>query len=455
MSYIDNLEELKVFLKIKDTKNGVKHFTNHGSNLLPFTTSEPERAKFKNGFKSIIGELSRLITNTKIDKEFDLEKFIIHLGNNIEIDEDDKVYFYKLIREHLINDQSDINITHPYFFKLIKENKNKEGKGEKEIALFIRDVLFDTEGILMEYFNNKNDNDIITKLVLCNIDILENEEIKKKYNNNLVFIKDILKEDIEFLSQHKEFLMKNLELLLGYYYFFYITQLTIKLNKGSIAQYEKCEEIYYLLDKETINKNRTSTTKGYSFIKEEGKNLLLNINVLEHLNILLGTVGLNYKKLEEEFRILNENQKSEFLKVLKEWIFIYREKIGAVLENQASLDYHSLTKLLKESLDIGLKKATKSRYYLSLEAIGKKYFMKSRGSYGFTLNISQDFLILMTAISIKEEKIKLQDLFFEYEKRGLFLDNYSKDEVIKILGNLNLIDKKSDSGDGQYVKSIL
>ena len=62
---------------------------------------------------------------------------------------------------------------------------------------------------------------------------------------------------------------------------------------------------------------------------------------------------------------------------------------------------------------------------------------------------------MITAICIKEDKITLKDLFKEYERRGVFLDSYSQIEVIDLLGKLNLIDKKSDSGDAQYVKSIL
>ena len=54
-----------------------------------------------------------------------------------------------------------------------------------------------------------------------------------------------------------------------------------------------------------------------------------------------------------------------------------------------------------------------------------------------------------------KDKIKLNDLFKEFEYRGIFFDRYSKEEVITILNNWNLIDKKSDSGDAQYVKSIL
>lgn len=82
--------------------------------------------------------------------------------------------------------------------------------------------------------------------------------------------------------------------------------------------------------------------------------------------------------------------------------------------------------------------------------------MKIRGgSYGYMLNMTQEILLMITAICIKEDKITLKDLFKEYERRGVFLDSYSQIEVIDLLGKLNLIDKKSDSGDAQYVKSIL
>ena len=53
------------------------------------------------------------------------------------------------------------------------------------------------------------------------------------------------------------------------------------------------------------------------------------------------------------------------------------------------------------------------------------------------------------------QKIKLNDLFIEYERRGLFFDRYSKEKIVELLNTWNLIDKKSDSGDAKYVKRIL
>ena len=108
-----------------------------------------------------------------------------------------------------------------------------------------------------------------------------------------------------------------------------------------------------------------------------------------------------------------------------------------------------------DDLEKGIRNQQNIGFSFNLENVGKKYFLKRRGQYGYSLNITKDFLYLITALCVKEEKIKLNDLFKEYERRGLFFDRYSKEEIITLLNTWNLIDKKSDSGDAQYVKQIL
>jgi len=46
-------------------------------------------------------------------------------------------------------------------------------------------------------------------------------------------------------------------------------------------------------------------------------------------------------------------------------------------------------------------------------------------------------------------------MFIEYQNRGVFLDNTSKELLQEYFAKLNIIDKKSDSGDAQYVRRIL
>ncbi len=49
----------------------------------------------------------------------------------------------------------------------------------------------------------------------------------------------------------------------------------------------------------------------------------------------------------------------------------------------------------------------------------------------------------------------IRDVFVEFEKRGVFLDRYSKEEIVELYERMNILDKKSDSGEAKYVKPIL
>ena len=72
------------------------------------------------------------------------------------------------------------------------------------------------------------------------------------------------------------------------------------------------------------------------------------------------------------------------------------------------------------------------------------------------LNLTEERLIFLTKLAIKnEEQLGLNEVFRQFELRGVFLDQPSKVELVNFYTKLNLIDKKSDSGDAQYVKRIL
>ena len=178
------------------------------------------------------------------------------------------------------------------------------------------------------------------------------------------------------------------------------------------------------------------------------------INRLEQLNILLGTHGLFPFQILNIINEASNQEKDEFLSVLEQWIDYYNEK-KMIISSTVAHDYKPLVKSLFNSLDQGIQQAPKSRYGKNLEELAKKYLAKSRGQYGLMLNLNKDLLYIITALCVKENKIKLNDLFDEYERRGLFFDRYSKEEIVTLLNKWNLIDKKSDSGDAQYVKSIL
>lgn len=63
--------------------------------------------------------------------------------------------------------------------------------------------------------------------------------------------------------------------------------------------------------------------------------------------------------------------------------------------------------------------------------------------------------MLLVAVSVGTERLELNLLWDEFEKRGIFVDYKTKEVIVDLLDSLNYIEKKSDSGDAQYVKPIL
>lgn len=459
MIYTDNIENLKKAMNMKPEKHYGIHNINNVAPLLPFETREPERPKFKRKFSGVTGELVRLINKKELSKTFDLEKNIDEIVLKVKCkDEENRKYLKELIRDNLIDKDGNMNIFHPNLLNYIQLTDGDERKGEKKISQFLYDLFFSNSNKIEDVFKDEDKNDVITKLVLYKLDGLESidyKDIKNKYFNKLNFISQVAREDLQFISGHKDFFLKNFQTLMSYYYFYYITQICIKLNKKDRADFSKPEELYYLLDWEKCSKNRRSVIKGYKYVKSEGRNLLININIVEHLNYLFNVEGYTVAEIVDLFNQLSEEEKTNYLETIREWINIYKDNF---LQEPVNLDleFNSLVGELENSMLRKIDQATMTRYFKSIEEIGKTYFLKSRGgAYGYMLNLNQEMILLLTAVCIKENKITLNNLYKEYEKRGIFLDIYSKELVEELLGKLNLIEKKSDSGDAQYVKAIL
>ena len=449
--YEKNLEELK-----KQCTNSkiFYHKININSPILPFITDSRNQSHFDNGFENIVGEFARISSNMNLNKDYSINNISDNvLLNNIQIDKSIEDNLKIIINEYLVNDNN-INILHPFLFLYLEKTQGKRSNNETEIARFIRDVFFKDIGNFNELFDDENISSVAVKLILNNIPELPEKIWPPKYISCLQFVIDIFREDMDFIKDKTGFLLSNFNEIFAFYYFYYCSQLILKLNQPfDIVDLNNSSKIYSLLDWENASKSRKSIIEGFNILNESNKSLFVNMNLLEQINILAGTHGLFICQINE---LINENKinKKEYLTILREWIKYY-DNFHSV-EKYADYDnFEDLAYLLKNELQSAIKNQQKTSFAFNLNNIGKKYFLKRRGQYGYCLNITKDFLYLITALCVKEEKIKLNDLFKEYERRGLFFDRYSKEEIIKLLNTWNLIDKKSDSGDAQYVKSIL
>ena len=380
---------------------------------------------------------------------------IIHdvTKNDIEIEDGNEEYLYKLLREYLFNEKNELKLLHPYLYLYIPLSSGKRSSGEKELALFLRDIFCLDNQNLVDFFKSNGSNHIIINLILDNAPDLEDYKTEIKYSSKLDYVQELFIKDIEFAIKNEKFFLDNMDNIFAYYYFFYISQLILKISKR-LKYDEDVEELFYLLDWENASKNRKTLNYGYRFLKNETDNALAKVNLIFQLNTLLGTEFYLENEMLEFFNELDKESQQNFLHYLKKWISDYRSIKDFEAINLPE-DYIQLVNILSNSLNENITRKQISLFTLNLEEIAKPYFLKRRGSYGYVLNINRDMLLMLTALCVKDNKIKLNQLFKEYEKRGIFLDKYSKIEVVDFLTKLNLIDKKSDSGDAQYVKPVL
>ena len=469
MDFSENFNTLKNKMK----KGNTFVHRNENTPLLPFVHRGDRVSIEKDGMYHVIGHLSRNLLGLKWD--LDLSNEII--TNLVDIPEfndiEDNKVFEELLKEYLSKEDSHINITHPSMYRYIPPSYTLKTKyvdktyGERKLALFFKDVFFKNPKKGIEFFNKADFNNDIFKFILSNYQLENAKNIEREYIPILNHIVDLFNKDFDFLLQYESFLMENLENFFAFYYFFYSTQLLLKLKKGFtfFKDEDTLEKVYYLLEGEHAHDLRISTHVGFNLINTAIYEALCRIYVIDHINILIGQhdfmLGdvLNYFKND-----LNNSDREELYSNLYNWIEYYRdflklEKID-LHKHCSDENFIELINSYFDSMykDDGVQDGIKtSRYPKNLFELGKAFkLIKFRGKYRYVLNMSNDMLLLLTALCVqKDTNIKVNDLFNKFEERGVFFDEESKIEITNFLDKRNLIDKKSDSEDAKYVKPIL
>lgn len=454
-----------------------KHDTGRVADILPFQSKRTDNLNTQ--FHKMIGEYVRHITGVRVDekaissdlREFESGKNILseHIASKIEFEDDEAKYdFVRFIDEYLFN-QERMNTIHPYLFNFVPIEKNLTNEFGK-YARFLQDTLLQGDPEISEFFNQKEADDILTELIITNLDVLTKKvgtlNVQKgSYQPLLVHISNLYKEDLRFLSKHKEYFIQAFPQMTHYYAFMYATQLLWNLEQYEKGDMKEVFPFYYAFEWESITRRRKAADplEGYKFIQERAENLFPHIHTLSQLS----HNKLNDKYLEDEpwsvmsyHEIYNkviekgEDYASQFLRDINNWITDYSAWAKIPQPNEAFTlrkAFETLFKCLKE----GTSTTVAIKYGKNIEDLGSSMFLKRRGSIGYVLNLKHDFILMLVAVSVKNERIPLNQLYKEMERRGIALDYYSRQELVNLLDSHNILDKKSDSGDAQYVKPIL
>ena len=342
---------------------------------------------------------------------------------------------------------------------------------ESKLADYLVDVLGDSD-ILQKSINEASEkvNKQSNALERFAAEKLEFEPSDRKSKHNYQRITNVVKEnfekDFEYILGARNRTRDYLIPLLEFYYFTYTAQAILQLNRFLDGNREKCIPLYFCLEWEKTSQNRRCFRDGWDMLQKAISRICAHAITLEILNQTeSGSEPVDYIKIQELINSApgEDHRISEEIKVLTD---CYRRAITdcpemAELSRHQSPDGETAAEInfLFNSIRIQFENTPRNRPYSSyaqkFEVYCRKY-LKRRGRSGMMLNISEETLIFLTKICIKDqEKMRLNDVFAEFEARGVFLDTHSKSEVMRYYEKLNLIEKKSDSGDAQYVKRIL
>lgn len=468
------------------------HVTGSKLKFLPFNTKYNKNCKsdFK-VFQGVVGECFRMSNDKQFSKEL--------------IKDNDSSFKTKLKKHILKEAVNKVDTEHPEDFKeviinlffeedgdLIKFNKKmlsymnfiNEHAILKETSKFFYDIFLNTKILSnKDLVRSENDNLFYKLIIDCLPELEDKSKVKSniKYTNVFDEITGLFLNDFNVLSNREDLFLEHIEDLFKYYYFFYLSQTAINLNK--FGESKEIKPICFSMDWETLSETRRSFNFGWKHTLLDLENLFSHANTLELLNYISindKKIG-DYDKIVKSYEKLSEDEAKDFILKVKELSEFYKPQIESLkspfkmgknwkdcekslsnrlstkkFNNEIQIEIYSLFYRIDYQFRNSQRDKPYSDYSNWLIEFFKSNYTKFRGRLGYTTSISQETLLFFTKICIEDkDKIRLKSLWSKLEKRGLSFDEISKVEIVKLFERINLLEKKSDSGDAQYVKSII
>lgn len=459
MLYKLDLERIREDFKF-DGK--LTHCQGNNFKLLPYAANEKN---IFTDFDGVTGALSRYMCDVELKDEFNANEFIATVVEEIGEFEgtNSEESFKNIVKSMFLSNNRLVD------FDIKTINYISADSAEEKMAKFLYSIFVNDEirEVVEKNYNEDVDN-ILYKLVLRALPTLNEKRAKNDgYKDYLPFVSELFRKDFKFLISNHELYKISLKRFLEFYYFFYVSQLTTKLSKFEKADLTKPDKLYFTLGWESLSKNRTSYVYGWEKLKGEVEFLFAHAIALEFLNHHNLDKQLTYVELFDAFNEGNEEEIHEDIETIcNEYIERRQEGIlwdefKVTAESSGNKAFDSARKLYEAvNFQFQGKTSTRTRakdaYRNWFIKFVQDNFAKRRGSLGYCLNLNEEDIILLTKLCINNEKrLKLNRLFDEFEKRGISFDRDSKMKIVQLYEKLNLIEKKSDSGDAQYVRSVL
>lgn len=447
-----------------------------GIRTLPFTSNPTSAIDKSGGLAGATGAFFRMFEDDDVQAIEDFRKteilvksFLVEKRNMNEGQADE---FIKMLRDIMLVNGT-LNVTDIAFLKYIPlvpdddlisdKNRKKYRAGQTKIANFLFSMTAEDFAI-----SNKDSNNIFTHLLkdamVSNISGLgKKKEVEEKYYI-LPYVKKSFDEDLNWLlKQDTTAIVRYIHLLLHFYACYAVLQVLPNLSYKKLDTSEPTK-YYFILKSEKVSVTHDAIEKWKEILpKQHLDKIFGRSQALDILNCILGgNIGF-YKDCIE---LLSQTPFKENKENCEELLRLYQEEKRKVFNNRksesASMDeistsvdsYNEFVYKL-EQLCRGLQ--SPSYIYRMrkkvIDLLSMRFLQLRRGNY--ILVMDNEMLVFMIAMLTKNKRTKLEDLYKRFVEYGIVFNRSSRIAIEAYLLKLNLLDRKSDSGEAQYVKVIL
>lgn len=269
----------------------------------------------------------------------------------------------------------------------------------------------------------------------------------------LPYLASAFQRDMEFLASHPTYLLQELSNTLKLYAFAYCSQLALNIRSWRDGE-PKSKPLYFILDTEKASLERYKIQhNGYKQFAALSIDLFPVLSALEVMQ-----VGEKKRPLWQIYADAeNSSEKEQVFSSLKQYVkdFI----IDRDLRDRPSPE--NIDQLFRQMEEVAIEQFQDTK--TERASVNKKYvkeleekictdFIQTRGRSGRVLVLNQDYLLLMTNLAIgSKPKLRLHELIIEFEQRGFYVDNQTKQALVAFYERMGNVERMSDSGDAVYV----
>jgi DNA phosphorothioation-dependent restriction protein DptG len=461
--------------------------------LLPFVTKYDDNIErnIKEDLKSFdgcIGYCYREIMRKALPKEL--------------YDSKNKVNFKRRLKESILTNASLMtdcvdghkeklkSIIESVFFRednLVKYGKraqlylfwNYEQPGLKNIAEFIRLLFFDAEldALVIETTDQKKNvfHELVDRSLPKLVDTTaDSDKAAKPYHVLDGEIVQKFKDDFRFLNGDKGSFLTESEKLLKFYYFAYVSRAAFLFDDFFV---KKAHQQYFTLESESVSESRRTYESGWRMLEGKVTRLFshtITLDLVNQIPLVFETATMDYLQLSDFFKRSEQTQQEELIEHVGLLCEIYYKYAPKDVDWTSFEQYHVTRKKLIEldnefealiyklycyiefQFERSSRKSKRNSYGKWFISFAKEYILKNRGRNGYSLNLTNETLLFMTKLCVgDQEKMRLKDLWAQFRDRGIYFDDSTRQAILEIYDKINLIEKKSDSGDAQYIRPIL